>query len=87
MATPVIADEAQRTRAALAANNAAAPERFRQLAANYALPDLASALDEILAGLRDGNRPQVAINLKFALEAYLDLYRPPAGRRHPGANL
>lgn len=75
MASPMTNDDAQQIRAALTANSVAAPERFRALAKDFGLPEVELALDELLSGLRDVNRPQVAINLQFALRAYLEVYR------------
>lgn len=74
VATPKInGDNAQRIRAELNANGTAAPTRFRELAENFSLVEVSHALDDLLNGLRDGDRPQAALNLKFALNAYIDL--------------
>ena len=53
-----------------------AAQRFTDLAAEWGLGGIRHQLDELLAGLRDEDRPAVATGLAVALGAYLDQFGP-----------
>lgn len=62
----------------MAANEAAAPQRFAEFREKWPLLDMSNDLELLFGGIGDSHRPEVALRLGSALVAYLDAYRGPA---------
>ncbi|MET3806166.1 hypothetical protein ABIB25_003175 [Nakamurella sp. UYEF19] len=69
-------EEIEAMKKLLSINASHAAQRFTDLAATWGLGGLRHQLDELVEGLVEHDRPEVATNLVAAIDAYLEEFGP-----------